>query len=163
VLLTPLYNQLFFRISSRIIRHTVFYKEIWLGCTRHSDVVDTAVSCTRGVNDTFKGTLPYVRILLWSLFKSWGGGGLQENTINALKCETKYSKYCFKIATVLLFCVRFLFVWQLSTWIDFTMGEIKPYKTNRCQTILFHDLIWAHSPDVTNFMPANFLYLKNDG
>jgi hypothetical protein len=33
------------RISSWIIWHT-FYAEIWLGCTRHSGVIDTAVTFT---------------------------------------------------------------------------------------------------------------------
>jgi hypothetical protein len=36
----------FFRISLQIIWHPVFYMEIWLGCTRHSSVIDTAVTCT---------------------------------------------------------------------------------------------------------------------
>jgi hypothetical protein len=31
----------FFRISSRIIGHIVFCKEIWLRCTRHSGVIET--------------------------------------------------------------------------------------------------------------------------
>jgi hypothetical protein len=34
------------RIFSRMIRNTVFYAEIWLGCTRQSGINDNAVTCT---------------------------------------------------------------------------------------------------------------------
>jgi hypothetical protein len=36
----------FKKISSRVIWHMLFYKEIWLDCTRNSSVIDTAVTCT---------------------------------------------------------------------------------------------------------------------
>jgi hypothetical protein len=45
VLLTPLYNQRY-RISSRMIKSTVFEAEIWLGFTLRSSVNDAAVICT---------------------------------------------------------------------------------------------------------------------